>query len=374
MNRFSLGSRLAFPRACKVAKNRAVLAPITHNMSADNGNLSDNELAWLTLCGQGGFGMLITAATQVGAGGRCWAGQPALFNDHQQAQFSNIANMAKQCGALSIVQLHHGGVRAHPSLNSTPPVGPSALPVSARHPNGVTQMSADDIDAMVAAFSDAAVRAYRAGMDGIELHAAHNFLLCNFLNPELNTRQDAWGGSVQKRTKLLRDIIGRIRRNAPRDFMIGVRLSPESYANITGIELAHQITVANILIKCDIDYIHFSMGDTFKLAEQHTEHAVTTLSLIRAGIDTSVPLMVAGHINDETEVNRAFDLGADVVAIGTSALGNPDWPLRVLGRSELHRAPFSEAHLYQQGFNAKAMTYLRGLAGVVATQSVLEGH
>ena len=113
----TLGDSFHFERAGLRLKNRAVLAPLTHNMSGAGGDPGQAELDWLARCARGGFGLLIAAATQVQPGGRCWAGQPALMTDAQQQAFTALADSARQAGALAVVQLHHGGMRALPELN-----------------------------------------------------------------------------------------------------------------------------------------------------------------------------------------------------------------------------------------------------------------
>ncbi|QYK12159.1 NADH:flavin oxidoreductase [Shewanella rhizosphaerae] len=354
-----------FCRAGKSAKNKTVLAPLTHNMSEDNGDLSSDEMAWLSLCARGGFGTLILAATQVQTGGRCWQGQPGLMSDHQQGQFAKVAAMARGHEVLTLVQLHHGGVRASVELNSRAPMGPSAIPPGGRYPLGVQEMSGEQIAELKEAFVHSALRAFEAGLDGIELHGAHNFLLCNFLNPTLNQRSDEWGGSVYKRTKLLRDIIAEIRRRLPRNFIVGVRLSPESYANVRGIALSHQMEVANILAEQDIDYLHFSMGDSFKAPNEGEGSSL--LANIRQGFIGDIPLMVAGKIADGLSAQQALHLGADMVAVGSAALGNPDWFNRVSTRTKLINPPFSRKRLSLNGFNAKGLEYLLSVPGLVAT-------
>ncbi|MCG9756235.1 NADH:flavin oxidoreductase [Shewanella insulae] len=354
-----------FSRAGKSAKNKAVLAPLTHNMSDDNGDLSSDEMAWLSLCARGGFGTLILAATQVLPGGRCWQGQPGLMSDFQQGQFAKVAAMARGHRVLTIVQLHHGGVRASVELNERAPMGPSAIAAGGRYPLGVEEMSGEQIAELTEGFVSAAQRAYEAGMDGVELHGAHNFLLCNFLNPTLNLRSDEWGGSVFKRTKILRDIIAEIRRRLPRNFIVGVRLSPESYANVRGIALSHQVEVANILATQDIDYLHFSMGDSFKAPNEGEGSSL--LAHIREGFTGDIPLMVAGKIADGLSAQQALHLGADMVAVGSAALGNPDWFNRVATRTKLVNPPFSRKQLSLNGFNAKGLQYLLSVPGLVAS-------
>lgn len=272
-----------FERAGLWLKNRAVLAPLTHNMSGEEGDPSQAELDWLARCACGGFGLLIAAATQVQPGGRCWPGQPALMTSTQQRAFAQLAESAKENEALALVQLHHGGVRALPELNDGTPVGPSAITPGGRYPLGVRALVDEEVIGLIDAFVRAAERACAAGLHGVELHAAHNFLLCNFLNPLLNRREDRWGGNLLNRARILVEIIRTIRARLPRSFLIGVRLSPESYAHILGIELAHQLEVARLLAAEEIDYLDFSMGDSFKGVDADPG-AGSLLEAVHAGV------------------------------------------------------------------------------------------
>ncbi len=333
----TLGDSFHFERAGLRLKNRAVLAPLTHNMSGAGGDPGQAELDWLARCARGGFGLLIAAATQVRPGGRCWAGQPALMTDAQQQAFTALADSARQAGALA-----PGG----------------------RYPLGVKGLSEEEILTLIDAFVSAAERAHGAGLHGVELHAAHHFLLCNFLNPLHNRRTDRWGGSLANRGRILVEIVRGIRARLPRGFLVGVRLSPESYAHIQGIELAHQLAVARLLADEGIDYLHFSMGDSFKAVAGDPDGGAL-LEAVRGGLAGRVPLMVAGKISDADSAERALAGGADLVAVGTAALGNPDWMERVSRGLPLHAAPFTAAHLTEVGFTPSALDYLASM-GVLA--------
>ena len=277
----TLGDSFHFERAGLRLKNRAVLAPLTHNMSGAGGDPGQAELDWLARCARGGFGLLIAAATQVQPGGRCWAGQPALMTDAQQQAFTALADSARQAGALA-----PGG----------------------RYPLGVKGLSEEEILTLIDAFVIAAERAHGAGLHGVELHAAHHFLLCNFLNPLHNRRTDRWGGSLANRARILVEIVRGIRARLPRGFLVGVRLSPESYAHIQGIELAHQLAVARLLADEGIDYLHFSMGDSFKAVAGDPDGGAL-LEAVRVGLAGRVPLMVAGKISDADSAAHLTEVG-----------------------------------------------------------------
>lgn len=350
----------------KKMKNRIVLAPLTHNMSADNGDLSKHEVDWLAQCAHGGFGMLITAATSVSPCGRSWQGQPGLFSDAQQAQFQIIAENAKKSNTLAIVQLHHGGIRTEQQYSKNKPVAPTKVAKNKNTPAGAEGLNEGKIKALIGNFVSSAERAYHAGMAGVEIHAAFNFLLSNFSNPLLNKRTDQWGGSFENRSRMLFTIVTQIRKNLPRDFIIGVRLSPENYSHFKGIDIDEQIKLTNELGKLNIDYIHMSLHDAFKKPNHVTSSSQSLLEWIKARLSPNIPLIVAGKIASIADADKAIALGADFVAIGTAAVGNPDWVNKVNAGETLIAAPYSTTHLENIGFTTACIDYLRSISGLVA--------
>jgi len=368
MTNFAARQEFTFINSKKM-KNRIVLAPLTHNMSKENGDLSKDEIDWLAKCALGGFGMLITAATSVSPDGRCWQGQPGLFTDVQQAQFKVIADNAKESDTLAIVQLHHGGIRTAQQYSNAQPVAPSEVAVNTNPLDGARELNKNEIDRLIQNFVDSAERAYQAGMAGVEIHAAFNFLLSNFSNPLLNKRTDQWGGSFENRSRVLFTIVSQMRNKLPRDFIIGVRLSPENYSHFSGIDINEQIELANELTKLNIDYIHMSLHDAFKMPDHktdNTDHSHSLLTWIKEKLDPNIPLIIAGKISTITDADKAIALGADFVAIGTAAVGNPDWLNKVNAGEALIEAPYSTGHLVNLGFNTASIDYLSSISGLVA--------
>lgn len=373
MTNFATRQRFTFAKSNKKMKNRSVLAPLTHNMSADNGDLSEQEIAWLNKCSEGGFGMIITAATSVSMTGRSWKGQPALITNAQQESFARIAKNAKQNDALAIVQLHHGGIRTEHQFSTDKSVSPSHYAANKYHPEGVREVTANEIETLISDFVSSAKRAYIAGMDGVEIHAAFNFLLSNFSNPLLNRRSDQWGGSFENRNRIIFDIVSQIRTQVPRDFIIGVRLSPENYAHFSGIEIEEQLQLSNTLNELDIDYIHMSLHDSFKMPNHIRGGRLTLLQWIKTKLNPEITLIVAGKISNIENANKVISHGADLVAIGKAAVGNPDWVNRINAGQKLLAFPFSMEHLSDVGFTDSAVEYMSGISGLVKDHKFTAG-
>jgi len=366
MTHFATRQEFNFTKSGKNMKNRSVLAPLTHNMSLDNGDLSENEIDWLNKCAEGGFGMIITAATSVSMTGRSWQGQPALITDEQQKGFAQIARNAKKHNVLAIVQLHHGGMRTEHEFSSQKPVSPSQYTVDSHYPDGVREITAVEIELLINDFVNSSKRAYQAGMDGIEIHAAFNFLLSNFSNPILNKRTDRWGGSFENRNRIIFEIVKRVRTEIPRDFIVGVRLSPENYAHFSGIDIEEQIQLSNALNDLDIDYIHMSLYNSFKQPNHLPEGDHTLLQWIKSKLDPQITLMIAGNISNIIDADKVTCHGADLVAIGKAAVGNPDWVNKINAGRSLIKPPYTPKRLADNGFTLAAIDYMEGISGLVA--------
>ena len=205
-------------------KNRFMLSPLTNQQSNPDGTLSDDEERWLTMRAAGGFGMTMTCASHVDPIGQGFPGQLGCFSDDHLPGLTRLAAGIREQGSVAIVQLHHAGRRAPAELIGTSPLAPAE---DAKY--GARRMTTDEVHEVIESFVAAAVRCDEAGFDGVELHGAHDYLLCEFLNVEFNDRTDAYGGSRGARFRIFDEIIAGIRQRCRPDFQVGVRLSPERF-------------------------------------------------------------------------------------------------------------------------------------------------
>src|ERR1700689_4833900 len=174
-------------------RNRFMLAPLTNSQSHPDGRLSDEEFNWLTYRATGGFGLVMTCAAHVQRGGQGFPGQLGVFSDDHLPGLTRLAAKIRAEGAVSSVQLHHAGIKSPAALIGEAPRGPSDNVES-----GARALSAAEVETLIEDFIAAAVRAEKAGFDGVELHGAHGYILCAFLSPETNLRTDRYGGSLDK--------------------------------------------------------------------------------------------------------------------------------------------------------------------------------
>ena len=157
------------PRTGRTLRNRSVLAAMTNKQSNEDGTLSDEEIHWLSMRAQGGFGIVTTAAANVSETGRGWDGEMGVWGDHQLPGLTTMATELRSHGTVSLVQLFHGGMRAPQRINGVQPVSAS-INTEAGMDGSTRELSSDEVHRMVEDFAQAAARCELAGFDGVELH------------------------------------------------------------------------------------------------------------------------------------------------------------------------------------------------------------
>ena len=243
------GDEFTFPRTGMSLRNRTVLAAMTNKQSNPDGTLSDAEINWLLRRAEGDFGIITTAASHVTAGGQGWNGEMGVWGDHQIPGLTRLAKGIRERGALSLAQIFHGGMRAPEDLTGQQPVSASENPCTEAHCGHSRGLSSEEIQGLIKSFGDAAVRCVEAGFDGVELHGAHGYLICQFLGEGTNRREDEWGGDIESRARFLLRIIEEVKSRVPDDFLIGVRISPE-YPKI-GVRIEDSLTLSELLVESD---------------------------------------------------------------------------------------------------------------------------
>ena len=301
--------------------NRYALAPMTNKQSHHDGTLSEDEYRWLVARGRGGFGVVKTCAAYVVHTGRTWTGQLGIASDTHLPGLSRLAAGLRATGTRSLVQLHHGGLRADPGL-----AGRIVGPFDDRR-TGVTGMSTEQVQEVIADYVAAAVRAERAGFDGVELHGAHGFLLAQLLDHR-NDRRDGYGGSLDHRMRAVIEVLEGIRAATGDDFQVGIRLSPEATGTPLdeGREVARQILTGGV-----VDFVDMSLRDVY--ATIHDGADLDGSLLIDAF--TSLPrgdtvLSVTGRVLSVDDAAWCLSKGADVVGVGTGAVLHHDFARRAL--------------------------------------------
>ena len=318
--------------------NRIIIAPMCQ-YSAENGCATDWHIIHLGTLSQSGAGMLILEATAVLPEGRITYADLGLYDDACEEALANVLKSVRRWSSMPLgIQLAHAGRKASTDLpwhggqslpihhaHGWPVVAPSAIPYNE---DSATPKALDtqDIAHIVTAFVNSAQRADALGFDLIEIHAAHGYLLHQFLSPLTNIRRDTYGGSLENRMRLTLEIFEAVRKNVSNKCAIGVRISATDWVE-DGFSVNEAAILAKELEFRGVDYLHISSGGL--TARQQIPigpgYQVPIASAIRANV--RVPVIAVGLITTPHQAQSVLADGhADAVALARTMLYNPRWP------------------------------------------------
>ncbi|HEX9011427.1 MAG TPA: NADH:flavin oxidoreductase/NADH oxidase [Holophagaceae bacterium] len=317
--------------------NRIAVSPMCQYQAID-GLAQDWHFVHLGGLAQGGAGLVITEATAVVPEGRISPDDLGLWNDAQAEALGRIVRFVTAQGAVPGIQLAHAGRKAsNPApwkgSGSLPaaqggwtPVAPSALPFDAGW-TVPTALDAAGLADVVRAFADTARRALAAGFQVAEVHAAHGYLLHQFLSPLTNRREDAYGGSFENRTRLLREVVEAVRGVWPERLPLFVRLSATDWVE-GGWNLDQSVELAKALKALGVDLVDCSSGGLVPRAEIPLGPGYQVPFAARIRTEAGLATGAVGLITDpeQAEAILAQD-SADLVLLGRELLRDPRWPL-----------------------------------------------
>ena len=353
-----LNDNIVFP--CGISmKNRFMLAPLTNTQSYEDGTLSNDEFNWLTLRAKGNFGITMSCASHVQEIGKGFPGQLGIFDDKHIDGLKRLTDEIRKYESLSVAQLHHAGMRSPEDIIGESPVCPSSDEKTKSR-----SLSNEEVNFLRDDFINAAVRAKKSGYDGVELHGAHGYILCQFLSSSINKREDEYGGSLENRSRIIFEIIDGIRSECGKDFLLGIRLSAERF----GIKLTESKTLCQKLIDTEkIDFLDISLWDSFKdpVEEEHKDK--TLLQHFTELNRKKVLLTVAGNIRTGEDVDKIISSDVDFVTIGRAAILHHDFPNKVLENQDFIpiNTPSPKEHLRKVGLSEKFIEYLKVFKGFV---------
>ncbi|MFI4976814.1 MAG: NADH:flavin oxidoreductase [Caulobacterales bacterium] len=346
-------------------RNRFMLAPLTNTQSHADGTISVDEHNWLTYRAEGGFGLVMTCAAHVQRVGQGFPGQLGVFSDVHLPGLARLAAAIKAGGAVSSVQLHHAGIRSPAALIGEQPRGPSEDAET-----GSRALTTGEVEELSEDFIAAAVRAEKAGFDGVELHGAHGYILCAFLSPETNRRTDRYGGSAENRARIVFDIIAGVRRRTRPDFQLGIRISPERF----GLRFAEQLELARRLLGSgDLDFVDMSLWDVFKAPVEQDFAAKPLIDWFAELPRGKTRLGVAGKLMSGADVRRVLEHGADFPILGRAAILHHDFPKRVAADPDFRAVslPVTREYLRNQRLGPAFVEYMNGWKGFVVQEEAV---
>ncbi len=307
-------------------KNRIVMAPMLMYSGQDDGKVNDLHLAHYSARALGGVGLITTEVVAVLPQGRISHTDLGLWNDSQVAGLARLADMIHTCGAKGTLQLAHAGRK---SMVDGAIVAPSPLPHSEQQ-RTPEALSIAQIEAIVQAFVDAAQRGIDTGFDCLEIHAAHGYLIHEFLSPLSNQRDDHYGGNEENRSRLLLEIVAGVRQAWPQERPLIVRLSAEDKAGPGGNHLQVTERLAARLKALGVDLLGISAGGLAPTFDGEIVPGYQVPYAARIRNQVGIPVGCNGSITSSELVESIlFSGAADLVYIGRELLRNPFWLLEV---------------------------------------------
>ena len=319
-------------------RNRVWVAPMCQ-YSAVDGVPNDWHLVHLGSFARGGAGLVFTEATAVVPEGRISPEDTGLWNDEQQAAWARIVDFVHGQGATAGIQLAHAGRKASTYSGFTVergavadtdggwrPVAPSAEPFPQLR-DDPEPLDLAGIARVVTAFGDAAERAVAAGFDVLEVHAAHGYLLHEFLSPLSNHREDEYGGSFDNRVRLVTEVVREVRARVAVGVPVVVRLSATDWAE-GGWSGDDTVRLAGVLREEGVDLVDTSTGGNV-LADIPVAPGFQVPFARRVRTEAGIPSGAVGLITEPKQAEEILAEGsADVVLLGRELLRDPHWPLR----------------------------------------------
>tara|TARA_Y100000588_G_scaffold270407_1_gene285951 strand:- start:2223 stop:3323 length:1101 start_codon:yes stop_codon:yes gene_type:complete len=358
----SVSSEFHIPGTGRKVRNRAVLAAMTNKQSEEDGSLSEAETYWLLRRAEGGFGIVTTAASHVHPGGKSWEGEMGVWGDHQVPGLERLTAGIRERGALSLAQIFHGGLRAPRSLTEQQPVSAS-INLEKGVEEECRELSEDEIIGLAESFGEAAERCERSGFDGVEVHGAHGYLICQFLGTRTNRRDDRWGGDLGGRSRFLREVLKEIRERTSEGFLLCVRISPE---HDVGVTLADSLELSLMMVDWGVDMIHLSCWDAFAGPQGDTTDPRTITRRFREVLPDGLPLISTGSVWTEEDADFVLGEGADLVGVARVGIAHSDWASKLgSGNYEPPRPPFTPEHLLEEGLSPVFVDYMRRWKGFV---------
>lgn len=305
-------------------KNRFVRSATYEAMAAKDGTVKDSLLAYMEELARGEVGLIITGHTYVTREGQAGPRQMGIYSDAMINGLKQVSSVVHDNGSVVAVQLAHAGIRGI-GKDLYAPLGPSDL-----FEGGIKKASAmtvDDIKKTIKAFGDGAERAVNSGFDAVQIHAAHGYMLSQFLSPHYNKRDDGYGGDLENRARLLMEVYEEIRKRVGRSFPVMVKINSEDFLE-DGITVEEMLKVAHMLEDHGMDAIEMS-GGTFESGKRIPSRLGTSKSEERevyyrqAGKmfknEIKIPLILVGGF-------LSFNIAEEVVTSGIAdyvALARP---------------------------------------------------
>jgi len=332
-------------------KNRMIVTAMGVSLSEPDGHVGQRLIDYHLAQAKGGAALIVMGVTGVAwPVGAVSPNQTAISDDCYLPGLTRLAEAVHRAGGRIAAQLHHGGlVATHSAQDGHPLWGPAIPPVftgdfpdyflpeeMAAFAGGavptVKVLEPEDIAHAVRQFVDAALRAKRAGFDGVEIHGGHGYLLSSFLSPSTNTRDDDYGGTLEKRARLLLEVVRAVRAAVGADFAMWVKLDSREMGKEVGIKLDDARAVAPLVEAAGADAITVTAYHDVGQGKLHSASNIphepgVHLEAARAIKETlNIPVIASGRLEMDAAENALARGGFDFLAMGRKILADPELP------------------------------------------------
>ena len=317
---------------CTIPNRLAVSAMVTNYCDRD-GRATRQYIAYHEEKAKGGWGLIVTEDYAVSPHAMGFSNVAGLYNDNQIKSHKMLTDAVHRFESKIFAQIYHAGRQTNEKSNhGAVPQSPSAIPcpVMRQLPRELTE---EEIAVIVANFGQTALRAQKAGFDGIEVHAAHGYLLAQFLSPYSNKRTDCYGGIIDNRARIVREVLESIRANVGSDFPVTVRYSCDEEVE-GGHKLPDALVLARLFEEWGFDALQISASlycQRFNgiVPSMYTGHGwlIDSAAMIKQAV--GIPVFVVGRINDPRMAENVLLSGkADFVSMGRASLADPWLPAK----------------------------------------------
>ena len=316
-------------------QNRFVMPGMGVN---ENGTVDEATIAWYEARAKGGFGLIITEFFAVDALGKAVPGEVVLDNDEIIPMLAKLPERIHNYKTKIFMQIHHAGRETNSYVIGAQPVSASAIPCPMNR-ELVRELKTEEVYEIIEKFGDAALRAKKAGFDGIEIHAGHGYLATQFMSAYVNRRTDEFGGDITGRAKFGIEIVKNIKTKCGSDFPVCMRLSGDELVE-SGRKLSETVILAKLLEEAGVDVFNISIGvyatpqymvAPYPAAIGFNVNAAEAIKKV-----VHIPVIAVGRINDPVLMESVIEDGScDFVALGRTSIADAEFPNKVKeGRSD----------------------------------------
>ena len=311
--------------------NRLVVTAMVANYCNTDGSATDKYIAYHEAKAKGGWGLIITEDYAINENAMGYERIAGLWNDEQIESHKKLTDTIHKYDSKIFAQIYHAGRQTCNFVNGgVQPVAPSAIPCPWLR-ELPRELKKTEIKQIISDFGDTALRAKKAGFDGVEIHAGHGYLLAEFLSPYSNKRTDEYGGCLDNRARIVKEVIENIRSKVGQDFPVIIRFSGDETVE-GGRDMSESRILAKLFEEWGVDGLHVSSGaygnyNKGIVSTMYIPHAWTVEFANEIKKLVNIPVITANRINDPRMADNILEMGkADFIGMGRGSLADPELP------------------------------------------------